>query len=67
MEEFYTSIALVEQNMIKKITRKRITLVIPRIQREPPNNDIDYDIKLLQQAKKYPKLKMFFPELYENR
>jgi hypothetical protein len=65
MEELYTSIALVEQNVIKKITRNRITLVIPRIQREPPNNDIDFEIKVLQQAKKYPKLKMFFPELYK--
>jgi len=65
MEELYKSIVLVEQNMIKKPTRNRITLVIPRIQREPPNNYIDFEFNVLQPAKKYPKLKMFFPELYK--
>jgi len=62
MEEFYKSIALVEQNMITKTVGNRKTLIIQPIDRKPPKN---YEFNVLQQAKKYPKLKMFFPELYK--
>jgi len=65
MEEFYTSIALVEKNMINKTVGNRKTLIILPINREPPITYVNYEFNVLQQAKKYPKLKMFFPELYK--
>lgn len=61
MEEVYKSIALVEQNMISKTDGKRKIIVIPRVEREPPNNETESAIK---EANRHPKLKMFFPELY---
>lgn len=47
--------------MISRTAGKRKIIVIPRVEREPPNNERESVIK---EANRDPKLKMFFPELY---